>query len=449
MLEYLNGLFLSGKPGDTIADDFFGYLKDGRFHHHLEVAGAAAMIRHNRQLAAQVRQSELAQRPKRVLVMTDSVSILGVGLNFPVSHARGFEQAGCEVRTLFGQENYNPEKIIDTVIRFDPDLVVLYHVDALHSQHSFSNIRICYELGVSVALLFFDNPFYSLTGGLTERDHLDLVRHARDTFKVYAFDRVFAEELRLIGVDCEVLMHALDDTVFTHMPPPVEYQYDVSMVGSLDWLFKYKGADKHPMGPPETGRLATRVLTERLIDFGSTTTRVLEDLGVTFEDVFDGVITRTRIRFANQARSAIYRRMVLNDLVVSPLHVFGSKDDGHGRFVHHPPVEYTKELPELFNLSKINLHINSIQNETTINSRIFDAGGVGAFLLTDFNEDLLLLGRDLAREITFRTSEEMNRKVEYFLGREDERLDIAKRMHDVVLHDHTYRHRAEQMLSAL
>jgi spore maturation protein CgeB len=39
--------------------------------------------------------------------------------------------------------------------------------------------------------------------------------------------------------------------------------------------------------------------------------------------------------------------------------------------------------------------------------------------------------------------------VDYFLGREDERLEMARRSHERTVREHSYRHRLERILEAV
>jgi len=74
----------------------------------------------------------------------------------------------------------------------------------------------------------------------------------------------------------------------------------------------------------------------------------------------------------------------------------------------------------------LNIHIDLAGNEAA-NMRLFEATGVGAFLLTDAKPNLANFfepGREIE---TFRSSEELAEKIRYYLDHEEERAAIARR----------------------
>lgn len=80
----------------------------------------------------------------------------------------------------------------------------------------------------------------------------------------------------------------------------------------------------------------------------------------------------------------------------------------------------------------LNIHIDLARNEAA-NMRLFEATGVGAFLLTDDKPNLRNYfepGRELE---TFRSTDEMVEKIRYYLDHESERRAIAKRGQDKCL----------------
>jgi spore maturation protein CgeB len=104
-------------------------------------------------------------------------------------------------------------------------------------------------------------------------------------------------------------------------------------------------------------------------------------------------------------------------------------------------------------LVNVNLH-SSMQPEgfgagDFVNPRTFEIAGLGAFQLVD-RRQLLPLHFDLAGELpAFGRWEEMRAAIEYFSTHEAERNAIAGRARTRVLQEHTYRHRAQEILSVL
>lgn len=105
------------------------------------------------------------------------------------------------------------------------------------------------------------------------------------------------------------------------------------------------------------------------------------------------------------------------------------------------------EMYQVLRRSRITLnsHIDMAGREAG-NMRLFEATGVGAFLLTDFKDNLDTLfapGREVG---TWHTVEECLAKIERFAADDTERAEIAKAGQAKTIRRHTFRHRVEQIL---
>jgi spore maturation protein CgeB len=111
------------------------------------------------------------------------------------------------------------------------------------------------------------------------------------------------------------------------------------------------------------------------------------------------------------------------------------------------------ECQDIYGRTVINLNLHSdVRPEgfgegDFVNPRAFEIAGLGAFQLTDARQ-LLSLHFDTAREVpAFHSWREFQSAIEYFLAHEEERKAIAENARRRVLCEHTYRHRAQEMLS--
>ncbi|HEX8556623.1 MAG TPA: glycosyltransferase [Pyrinomonadaceae bacterium] len=89
----------------------------------------------------------------------------------------------------------------------------------------------------------------------------------------------------------------------------------------------------------------------------------------------------------------------------------------------------------------LNTHID-ISTHSASNMRLFEATGVGACLLTDAKENLGELFEPDAEVVAYRDTDECVEKVEYLLGHESRRRDIAAAGQRRTLRDHTFASRA-------
>ncbi len=107
-----------------------------------------------------------------------------------------------------------------------------------------------------------------------------------------------------------------------------------------------------------------------------------------------------------------------------------------------------EQLHQLIFSSKIVLNITRSHfygAETGINLRIFEALAAGAFLLTDYCDELaelFVIGKEIE---VFRSSAELVGKVEYYLSNENERIEIARRGHEKFLELHNWDMKAKYM----
>ncbi|MBT8490816.1 MAG: glycosyltransferase [Deltaproteobacteria bacterium] len=104
-------------------------------------------------------------------------------------------------------------------------------------------------------------------------------------------------------------------------------------------------------------------------------------------------------------------------------------------------------------LININFHSSPFSREfgggDFVNPRTFELAGMGAFQLADMRK-LMSLHFDPAEEvIALSRWEDMVWAIEYFLEHETERNDLATKAQARVLKEHTYRHRAEEIMSVL
>lgn len=85
----------------------------------------------------------------------------------------------------------------------------------------------------------------------------------------------------------------------------------------------------------------------------------------------------------------------------------------------------------------------------SINNRTFEIAACGAFQLTDIREDLdrhYKIGKEIE---VFRSAEELIKKAEYYLKREDKRTRIAMRGMEKTVAKHSYLHRISQLVELL
>lgn len=105
---------------------------------------------------------------------------------------------------------------------------------------------------------------------------------------------------------------------------------------------------------------------------------------------------------------------------------------------------------KVYSASQVNLNTHHQQSRNAgLNTRAFEIPAAGAFELSDYvpgMEALLEPGREVA---VYHSPEQAGELARYYIKAEDERRRIAEAGHRRVLAEHTYRHRMQDLLSAL
>jgi spore maturation protein CgeB len=115
----------------------------------------------------------------------------------------------------------------------------------------------------------------------------------------------------------------------------------------------------------------------------------------------------------------------------------------------HEPVAYYDELPRFYPLSAINFNSTSMQMKGAVNQRVFDVPAAGAFVLTDWREqmdELFEPGKEIA---CYRHPDEIPDLARYYLAHPAERQRIALAGRKRVLACHTWDKRLASMLHTM
>lgn len=148
---------------------------------------------------------------------------------------------------------------------------------------------------------------------------------------------------------------------------------------------------------------------------------------------------------------AVREKELIKQIIPFGLHLYGNKEWSgfSGDQVRLSGKMEYQELPKLYNASKINLNITCIQNKTSLDQRIFDIGGCGGFVLTDYRPDLgkmFVIGKEV---VFYKDIDDLNKKVEYFLDHPDKREEMAFFIQKRVQREHTYLARMEYLIKVV
>ena len=114
-----------------------------------------------------------------------------------------------------------------------------------------------------------------------------------------------------------------------------------------------------------------------------------------------------------------------------------------------PFLDYHSQVPAFYAASTINLNITSEQMPTAVNQRVWDVPGVGGFLLTDSQLDVLEHFEDGVSVAVYSSNEDALDKARYYLGKPELRGRIAQKGMETVNHAHRLTHRLTKMYDVL
>lgn len=115
----------------------------------------------------------------------------------------------------------------------------------------------------------------------------------------------------------------------------------------------------------------------------------------------------------------------------------------------HPPVAYYDELPYFYPHSLINFNCTSMQMKGASNQRILDVPACGAFVLTDYREqmeDMFDIGKEI---ICYRNTGEIPELIRYYLTHDKERAEVAEKGRKRVAACHTWTHRMQEIIKVM
>ncbi len=112
-------------------------------------------------------------------------------------------------------------------------------------------------------------------------------------------------------------------------------------------------------------------------------------------------------------------------------------------------ITYYTELPIFYTHSKINFNCTSMQMKGASNQRILDAPAAGAFVITDWREQIASMFDEKTELVCFREKEEIPDLIRYYLKHDTERENIVQAARKRVLACHTWEKRVEEIICVM
>jgi hypothetical protein len=225
----------------------------------------------------------------------------------------------------------------------------------------------------------------------------------------------------------------------------VEPKYDLSFGGNV---YQAYAASSAFSSMADYAEITDRVRTGKLRDLGASVWELLqaelEALGSARRAALGLVPTDTLFwdyyMYLAWFATTTAVRLELLTSVPRPVHMFGMFADPASveLLATHPNLVYSgnrhqfRELPETLAATRINLCVSQSLIFKGLPSKFLDCIAAGGFALVDHKDDLVRLFGPVVENVMFRTGDELNAKIEYFLPRDDERRELVEELRTTV-----------------
>lgn len=329
--------------------------------------------------------------------------------------------------------SYVSSDILDRIKEINPDLISGWeNSGALWGLNLDSNsgpINIPSILGIP-ALFIWDNTLTQSVNFIGKfnliKDILsspNIIHFSHDKGDIYQVYKIF--DLESLNVNFSIPPHLgllYDDNIFRN-----EYKYDVSHCGNV-----YINYLRENPFPTDYMEIAKDVVCEKLLKlekpfFDVYTERLKDNKYLTINSPLFWRVYNHTLCMGNT-----FIRLKLFDEIKHKIDFLGCYSDPDSadflkenpKIEFHGPVKWGDDLAKVYRGSKINLIVSNMINQDGISPKLIECLIAGGFALIDPRPELYnFFGSDIDA-ITYRSKDELDFKINYFLQRESERIEI-------------------------
>ncbi len=338
------------------------------------------------------------------------------------------------------------EKLLTAVIEFKPDFV--FTLNHLGVDREGVLVELLERLELPLASWFVDNP------------HLILYLYHQvvsPNTAIFTWDTDNVPSLKALGFE-NVFYLPLATDHLRFAPPPRPVARSVARVSFVGNSMHYKVGHRLKTSKPDRELLLRyREVAAAFSEHDEPSVRAF--LAGHFPELvphFEALDTAER-RLAFEAMltweaTRQYRKRCLEQtLPFEPLIV---GDTGwritfrHARhpWLWRPELNYYEELPRFYPACEINFNCTSKQMKGAVNQRVFDVPATGAFVLTDWREQIENLFEPGKEVVCYRHPEEAPELLRHYLRHTGERHAVAAAARRRILAQHTYEHRLQTLI---
>ncbi len=396
---------------------------------------------------AKAKYSKFTSWPPRILLITSQYFLMGEVI-------AACKRLGAPHRFLqidndeTGRAEFI-EQLLTAVIEFKPDFV--FTINHLGVDREGVLADLLHKLELPLASWFVDNP------------HLILYLYDKlnsPYTAIYTWDADNIPSLRAQGFETvEYLPLATDPQRFIPRTPQPNNPLRCR-VGFVGNSMHYKvGHRLRVSRPPRPLLLRYREIASRFKESSEPSVRAFlqaefPDLFPYFESfdniqrklAFEAMITWEATR--QYRASCIEQTMDFNPLLV------GDKGwnitfKNNATWRWHPEISYYEDLPLFYPLCEVNFNCTSKQMKGAVNQRVFDVPAAGAFVLTDWRDQIDRLLEPDKEVVCYHSVEEIPDLLRYYLNTPSARDKVVQAARARVLAEHSYEIRLEQLMRSM
>jgi spore maturation protein CgeB len=355
--------------------------------------------------------------------------------------SRALEASGHPHLTLDITSGFKESSLAE-IERFKPDFILAYDFNGYIQNPNGYLIR---EMGLPLIALHYDNPFYIIN------DKLDAeLRSHPGYYYNFIWDSSYLNLYQMRGYKNGFSLLLATDPALFH-PQNIENTNSYAFVGDINLKTELEKRQA-----PILQNFIHTVIELKIEHFSIPLSRIcLETMeNSIFSEVKQACIrneeTFWRLHYvAHETGTPCYRCSILKHINCDELHLYGTDGHSQSNSVCHEKVAYGSDLSQIYQRHAINLNLSSLQLETSVNNRVFDAFASNAFVLSDYKRDMESLFPEYWREITFSSLEELADKGRYYKTHESERKALTWELHQQVRSNHTYIQRLQYILQTV
>jgi len=343
--------------------------------------------------------------------------------------AMGWDVFELPVNMSGTTENSFLTDMLQSLVSFRPDFVLTINHGGFDNEGVLAGILNSFN--VPLASWFVDHPVAIIAGS---------EKNVQENTQIFCFERTALSWLSKVGFEDPIHLPTASNQKVFH-PSLVDINKATNLGESLVLVAGSWWQRARETSTPEVKKLATQMLDENAIDHNLLRHHLHEfeyiQASPDSREKFAAIHVALAELTMNKRAKFITALKELNPVVYGDEHwkelVNGVELRG--------PVHNTKELPSLFAGSKVNLNVTAEQMPTAVNQRVWDVPGIGGFLLTDAQDDVLEYFEDGEDVAIYHNLDEAVDKASFYVANDSLRNKIAHKALIKIDREHRINHR--------